>query len=481
MLTLTIENASSLASGDPTRIELDRRGVVIGRAPHADWTLSDPENFVSSEHCEIDYREGHYLLTDRSTNGTFVNGARDRVAPEGHMLADGDLIAIGHYQVRVGLPATAAAMGSAVVAGPRWAGTGGVAAAAGRVDDRFGLPRARPIFEETDDPMLGSFAPPPAPAATQRDPFGLGGGAAPLFAPQPASAPSADVPPSATAWPPAPSAAVDAWSRIATPPPAAPPFAPAPAATANAWSKLYQTADFQANASVTPAPISLEPPSIPVMPIAAIAEIALPVAPSPASPLDDGSYRAFLEAAGLQPRDLDGQAPATILAAAGHLLRQTADGLIRLLDARARMRQQFGVQQRTEFRPSGNNPLKWTRQPEQALRQLLGQPDRGFQNGNDAVRSTFVDLQAHEFAMIAAMHDALKATMERFGPNAIRARAHKATGLGRLLPGAQEAQLWAAYERDYLSLADESEAAYLDLFAKYFRSAYEQALSQRTS
>jgi type VI secretion system protein len=181
-------------------------------------------------------------------------------------------------------------------------------------------------------------------------------------------------------------------------------------------------------------------------------------------------------AAGLKPRDVEGLPPAQVMEAAGRLLRQATDGLIRLLDARTRVRHQFGVgAQVTRFQAQGNNPLKWTRVPEQALRQLVGEPDKGFLPGAQAVQGAFEDLQAHEVAMLAAMQDALSATVQRFSPDAIKARGQ---AKGGILPGAKEAALWRSFETEYRALAAESDAAYLDLFARHFRAAYERAVKK---
>jgi predicted component of type VI protein secretion system len=92
-----------------------------------------------------------------------------------------------------------------------------------------------------------------------------------------------------------------------------------------------------------------------------------------------------------------------------------------------------------------------------------------------AVQGAFEDLQAHEVAMIAAMQEALGATVERFAPEAIKARI---TARGGLLPGSREAALWRGFEAEYKALAHESEAAYLDLFAKNFRKAYERNIKK---
>src|SRR5580698_5220072 len=101
-LVLTITNVERLENGLPTRLRLDRHGAVIGRSPTADWSLPDPQHYISSVHCEIDYRDRNYVLVDKSTNGTFVNGAQQRLAGP-HTIGPGDVIIIGHYSIKAEL------------------------------------------------------------------------------------------------------------------------------------------------------------------------------------------------------------------------------------------------------------------------------------------------------------------------------------------------------------------------------------------
>jgi type VI secretion system FHA domain protein len=506
--TLAIENVDSLASGDPVTVVLNEHGLSIGRAAHADWTLPDQRNFISSLHCDIDYVDGSYMLTDRSTNGTFINGGSQRLAAP-HRLAHGDLIKIGVYEVRVslaGMSASAGGGGSAfgsAGSGLDWLSATGAAQPAAQPADlnRFGREARKPLFQSNDDPLMAGFAP-PAPVGSATDPFGLSGspatgtGAPDPFglagsstapagnpfgvATPPAAAPPATAPPAnpfglgAPAAAPAP-AASDPFGISGTPAPAAPVAPPAD----NPWAKLhaFDQIDFAA-AAHTPAPqpvaqasAGVAPPPPPAMPVATTAP---PSTPNPAA--TDAAYAAFLAAAGLKPRDVDSVPPEQVMEAAGRLLRQATDGLIRLLDARTRVRHQFGVgAQVTRFQAQGNNPLKWTRVPEQALRQLVGEPDPGFLGGPQAVQGAFEDLQAHEVAMLAAMQDALSATVQRFSPDAIKARGQ---AKGGLLPGAKEAALWRSFETEYRALAAESDAAFLDLFARHFRAAYERAVKK---
>jgi type VI secretion system FHA domain protein len=110
-LVLSITNIETLDNGESTRLTLDRHGAIIGRSPHADWSLPDPRNYISSTHCEIEFRDSAYWVVDRSTNGLFLNGAKERLAAP-HRIADGDELTIGQYRVAAKLadaPAQSAA------------------------------------------------------------------------------------------------------------------------------------------------------------------------------------------------------------------------------------------------------------------------------------------------------------------------------------------------------------------------------------
>jgi type VI secretion system FHA domain protein len=482
---------------------------VIGRAAHADWTLSDPNNHVSSIHCEVDYRDGRYFLTDRSTNGTFINGAAERLSRP-VQLRDGDLLQIGHYQIRVEeVPDGAAATTSGAPAfggGIDW-NLGADQAAKPASTTKFGREPPRPLFQSAQDPLMNAFAapaprsdpfgvPPAAPdpfgiapaARPAADPFGI---AAPAPAPMPAPppAPAASNPFGLTPSP-IPSAPADPFGVNSAPPPPAPapadpfgaadPFgmavaapatAPAPPPASDPWAMLSQVGAVAFAPVPTPAPA----PAAPAPPAAAPAEAAPPASPAPAT---DGLYERLLAACGMERRDLGARRPEAVVDTIGQLLRQTADGLFKLLEARTRVRHQFGVgAQVTSFQRTGNNPLKWTRSPDQALKQMIGDPGAGFLEGTQAVRGAFEDLQAHELAMMAAMQEAMQATIRRFAPETIRKRVSAKGWLKSVLPGSREATLWRAYETEFTALADESEAAYLDLFAKEFKRAYERIVS----
>ena len=276
--------------------------------------------------------------------------------------------------------------------------------------------------------------------------------------------------------------------------PAAPPPTPVPLPPGDddIWNKFaasnaidWKRGGFGGAAEPAPAPT---PPPAPApvaeaaapAPAPAAAEAATPVpaarAPEAAAdapaPATAGALEAFLSGAGVE-RDAVHQDPAAALAQAGKLLRNLVAGMVVMLEARARAKSQMGAQG-TGLEISGNNPLKFARSPEQAMRHILNPPERGFMDADRAVEDGWKDLQAHQLATLKAMQGALRATLERFSPKSIRSRAETRGMLEKILPGARDAALWKAYEREFSGVAFDSDEAFMDMFAKEFRKAYDE-------
>lgn len=428
-LTLSIANVDTLENGESTKLVLDRHGALIGRSPNADWSLPDPQKHISFTHCEIVYRGGQYLLLDKSTNGTFLNGSRDRLT-EAHVLANGDEFAIGQYRVLVR-----------------------VAAAPGVVER------------------------PAAPKPPGSD-WGWDSGAAQQQQQPPPSNAWGDLPaekPQGGAWPSEPPAAAisgrGAMSDNWTPPrPEAPPPVPPGADVWARYDRANQVDWDGGGFGSTPPPT---PPSKPAAAWGAPEPEAPPPAERRSAAGADEAWNALMSAAGLTPADLK-VPPSQVGKAAGSILNRLVAGLVLMLEARARAKTELGAAS-TMIEINGNNPLKFLRNPEAALSRLLNPPERGFMDGERAVEDAFKDLQAHQMASLAAMQGALRATLARFSPSAIRSRAEAGGLLGRIMPGAAEAALWQAYEREFEGVVKGSDEAFMDFFAKAFRDAYMKA------
>ncbi len=101
-LKLKIISFQRLSPGQETIRTLEQGSITIGRASQNDWVLEDPERILSSKHCSVHYQNGHYILTDTSTNGTFLNDAEQRIARnQSIQLADGDRFILGEYEILV--------------------------------------------------------------------------------------------------------------------------------------------------------------------------------------------------------------------------------------------------------------------------------------------------------------------------------------------------------------------------------------------
>jgi len=102
-ISLQINNVDVLPAGLPLGYRSRDRGFEIGREK-CDWSLPDPDKFISGRHCEVRYEGNAFWLHDVSRNGTFVNGSNQRLSAP-HRLAQGDRLRIGRYIVSVSIDA----------------------------------------------------------------------------------------------------------------------------------------------------------------------------------------------------------------------------------------------------------------------------------------------------------------------------------------------------------------------------------------
>ncbi len=200
----------------------------------------------------------------------------------------------------------------------------------------------------------------------------------------------------------------------------------------------------------------------------------LPAAqPTPSADQADVAFRELITALGIPSSGLT-EAPGATAGRAGRMLRRLLAGLMILLEARARAKDEMGASA-TQLRFEGNNPLKFARNVEQALQMMMNPALQGYMDADLAIEDSYRDLQAHQIATLRAMQGALRATLQRFSPSAIKARAGEDTMLRKIVPGQREAALWRAYEKQFSGVAEGSAEAFMDIFSKEFRQAYEDA------
>lgn len=353
-LTLTIRNPEAAPQGATPSFTLEGESAVIGRSPRCDWNLPDPSNTISSRHAEIRRGDKGFMLKDTSTNGTFLNGAGDRMAGE-HPIADGDVIRIGKYEL--------------------------VASLAEAQPARTVILPAGAAAEEADDP-------PPEHVTVM-------------------------------------------WNSLAD-------------INKVDWARVGLGKKVEAQA---PAPTEGE--------------------------AAEDAVGALLTSTGLTENDV-AKSP-DLVTKAGVLLKRLVAGLVVLVEARARAKSQMGAEM-TGLQLEGNNPIKFARSPEQALARLLGPPEPGFMDADRAVEDALLDIQSHQMATLRAIPGALRSTLDRFSPGAVRRRAAGMGLLARIFPAFRDAALWRGYEREYVKVKNESDEAFMEVFAKGFRKAYDRQL-----
>jgi type VI secretion system protein ImpI len=163
-LHLKIEAEANLPADFVRSASVGNAGpFVIGRDDPADWKLPDPLCQISSRHCEILREEGgDFVLNDRSTNGTFLNGATQRLDGP-HRLLDGDRITIGTYVISffVALPEP----GHESAVEPDVWGRGPIGSVSPVPEASAAVPASRPPPNRGGDPaamVAASGAPAPA-------------------------------------------------------------------------------------------------------------------------------------------------------------------------------------------------------------------------------------------------------------------------------------------------------------------------------
>ena len=478
-LTLAIENEARLADGGPLSVRVTgRRGIDIGRDQHLDWTLPDPNRFISGKHCEIRYRDGGYWLHDVSSNGTFVNGSDKRMS-EPHRLRNGDRLEIGHYIVAVS------------------------------IDGEEEAPREEPAPRRSDPGELWGVADeaPPIPASDLR-PARRAPAAPPDFldwvvdvpdahASEPAFAPSRPTPlepavPQRTYSEPSrqpddprrnPAERAMAWAPMTPEGEFGEPFGygqqlrrEAPRPDETEWSEPRQPpapnaeAPARRPAETDGAAFEPGPPSggEPV-PRAALPKADLPPGLGPEMSF---VYR-LSRGAGVPEEVFAGHDPLKLAEEFGVLMRLVAENMKQLLSARAESRAMTRSARHTMIAAFDNNPLKFAPTPEEALRIMFGPRTRSYLDARQTLKQSFDDLKAHQINTYAAMQQALKMLMDDLDPHAIEQATEAERGIGAVV-GSRKAKLWDAYATRWKEKVGRHDNGLLDAFMLYFSECYQR-------
>jgi type VI secretion system FHA domain protein len=156
---------------------------------------------------------------------------------------------------------------------------------------------------------------------------------------------------------------------------------------------------------------------------------------------------------------------------AGTLIREITGGLMTMLRGRMEIKNQFRVS-RTILRPTGNNPLKFSLTPEDALKLLLVEKKPGFLEAVEAVRQACTDIMNHELASTAANQASLLAILKQFDPHNFSHQYEE----GFILQ--KKSKCWETYCQAYPELIKNAQE---NFFGEEFANAYEEQMNKLRS
>lgn len=430
-------------------------GGRIGRAQDNDWILPDPDRYVSSHHCKVEFRAGRWVLEDTSTNGVFVNGSDTPASVAGsYSLQDGDRLRLGDYEVLVSIderndfPSDASGQ-MAVPARIR--------NAAPKVEEDLG--------EELDlTDLISDSAIAPAPTLPVRR----------------SSVPS--------------SASLDLDRALAVEPEET--KSPPPSkATRNAFASLLDNSAQEPEQRTVAHPRKSDDWQMQTRPYdrknltalvspAALARPEKEPEQRPRRAAENGSAEApvgvdaFCRGAGIDPSSLPADTQNALLTLAGQMLREVVLGLMDALKGRADLKSRLRLNQ-TTIQPGENNPLKFSASVDEAVLKLLDPHSSRYLGPIESIRDSFADIRMHQTALVAAIQAGVDELMSRIEPGELQERFDRGLKRGPLLGAANKMKYWDLYTEFYQVLNQRSEQGLPTLFAEELARTYAERAAQK--
>lgn len=449
-------------------------GGRIGRAQDNDWILPDPDRYISSHHCKVEFRAGHWMLEDTSTNGVFINGADVPASVEGaYALQDGDRLRLGDYEILVSIderndfpPDASGQMPAPARAAARKPSAPDPFADLGEELDLTDL-----LSDSSSKPAQPKAPPPPVNNA-----FDLGRALGiDLQSPRP-GAPANNlqntVPgkPTRSGFQSLLDAPDEGEQRTVT---GLDKAVLDKVRKADDWQMQTQPYDRKSLQALTHPGAMTRPADKPAQPQPARRPEGSTLEPS------DG-VEAFCRGAGIDPGSLPLEAQHALLQLAGQMTREVVLGLMDTLKGRADQKSRLRLSQ-TTIQPQENNPLKFSASVDEALLKLLDSHSSRYLGPVEAIRDSFADLRTHQIALSSAIQAAIDEVMNRIEPGELQERFDRGLKRGALLGAANKMKYWDLYTEFYQILNQRNEQNLPTLFAEELSRTYAEkaALKKR--
>jgi type VI secretion system FHA domain protein len=190
----------------------------------------------------------------------------------------------------------------------------------------------------------------------------------------------------------------------------------------------------------------------------------------------DPAARAFLAALDCDSINISDADLQETMARMGRVMRAMIMGLREILMTRTAIKSEFRIEQ-TMISLKGNNALKFSISPEQAIEALVRPRVRGYLEAEEATAEALKDIKAHEVAMVSGMEAALKGVLASLDPEQLATHIENSSSISNLLKG-KKARYWEIYEKMYAQISDQAENDFHDLFSKAFARAYKEQLEK---
>ena len=472
--------SSGTVPGNAQPVQMQGGSLTVGRGPANDLVLPDPDRLLSKSHFVIEDHNGNIVIVDLSTNGTFLNYSKIPLGKVPTPLNSGDVLAVGSYELVVDLGTDLPDLDEALLAPAAQQSVSH--GDASKAPDPLDLLNAPDPGGDFLDDLLGEDAGPKGPSQLNptdpidellppleddEDPFfqapddGRGGdgpsqpahnaSAQDSFRPQDSGAGANLIP--------------DDWDDLLGPGP-----------------KTLEPTGQTAEIDLKPLPVqALVPEPDPVVipePVAEPEPAAVPASgPADVQPATDSdAARQFLEAVGASDLSVKDDELANTMARLGRVMKILVSGLREILMTRTSIKSEFRIEQ-TMISAGGNNPLKFSISPEQAIEAIVKPGTRGYLSAETAAEQALEDIKAHEIAMVTGMEAALKGVLARLDPQVLADQIETSGGLGGLLKG-KKARYWEVYEKLFADISDQAENDFHDLFSREFAKAYKAQLDR---
>jgi type VI secretion system protein len=440
-------------------------GGRIGRAADNDWILPDPDRYISSHHCKVEFRAGQWMLEDTSTNGVFINGSDVPASVGGaYALKDGDRMRLGDYEIIVSIderqdfpPDASGQLPAPVRSAPARRSS-----SAPEVD----LGEELDLTDLLTDAAIKPAPAPPSASSPSPGAFDINKALGIDLQPTRPGVPNNTVPgkPSRSGF----TSLLDGpdQGEQRTVPPGRKP---------EDWQMQTQPYDRKSLQALTHPAAMARPAEKP----AATAEPRIGRRSTDGMVEPSNGVEAFCRGAGIDPASIPLETQHALLQLAGQMTREVVLGLMDVLKGRADQKNRLRLSQ-TGIQPADNNPLKFSASVDEALIKLFdGHNNTRYLGPVDAIRDSFADLRNHQQSLSAAIQAAIDEVMNRIEPGELQEKFDRGLKRGALLGAANKMKYWDLYTEFYHVLNQRNDQNLPTLFAEELARTYAEKAQQK--